>query len=68
MATQIGSGSTLLATYIPDLTDTANVQTALKQLYYGTTGGTLSTTTGIYGALYTLFSGSPTIGGDYYYW
>lgn len=64
MATQIGSGSTLLATYIPDLTDTANVQTALKQLYYGTTGGTLSTTTGIYGALYTLYTGNPTLAGD----
>lgn len=64
MATQIGSGSTLLATYIPDLTDTANVQTALKQLYYGTTGGTLSTTTGIYGALYTLYTGNPTLAGN----
>jgi len=64
MATQIGSGSTTLATYIPDLADTANIQTALKQLYYGTTGGTLSTTTGIYGALYTLYTGNPTLSGN----
>jgi len=64
MATQIGSGSTTLATYIPDLADTANIQTALKQLYYGTTGGTLSTTTGIYGALYTLYTGNPTLAGN----
>lgn len=64
MATQIGSGTTTLATYIPDLTDTANIQTALKQLYYGTSAGTLSTTTGIYGALYTLFSGNPTLAGN----
>jgi hypothetical protein len=64
MATLLGTGTTTLATYIPDLTDTANIQTALKQLYYGTTAGTLSTTTGIYGALYTLYSGNPTLAGN----
>ena len=65
MATQIGTGTgTTLATFIPDLTDTANVQTALKQLYYGTVGGTLSQTTGIYGALYTLYTGNPTLAGN----
>jgi hypothetical protein len=64
MATQIGSGSTTLATYIPDLADTANIQTALKQLYYGTVGGTLNQTTGIYGALYTLYTGNPTLAGN----
>ena len=64
MATLLGTGTTTLATYIPDLTDTANIQTALKQLYYGTTAGTLSQTTGIYGALYTLYSGNPTLAGN----
>lgn len=63
MATQIGSGTGVLATYLANLADTSNIETALKQLYYGTTNGTLSQTTGIYGALYTLYSGSPTIGG-----
>jgi len=64
MAIQIGSGTGVLATYLPDLTDTANIQTALKQLYYGTTAGTLSQTTGIYGALYTLYTGDPTLAGN----
>lgn len=64
MATLIGSGTTTLATYIPDLADAANIQTALKQLYYGTTAGTLSTTNGVYGALYTLYSGNPTLNGS----
>lgn len=64
MATQIGSGTGTLATYIPDLTDTSDITVALKQLYYGTTGGTLSTTTGIYGALYTLYTGNPTLAGN----
>ena len=64
MATLIGSGSTLLATYIPDLSDAANIQTALKQLYYGTTAGTLSQNVGIYGALYTLYTGDPTLSGN----
>jgi len=65
MATQIGTGTgTTLATFIPDLADTANVQTALKQLYYGTTNATLSQTTGIYGALYTLYTGNPTLAGN----
>jgi hypothetical protein len=64
MATQIGSGTGVLSTYIPDLTDSANIQTALKQLYYGTTAGTLSQTVGIYGALYTLYSGNPTLAGN----
>jgi hypothetical protein len=65
MATQIGTGTgTTLATFIPDLADTANIQTALKQLYYGTTNATLSQTTGIYGALYTLYTGNPTLSGN----
>lgn len=64
MATLIGTGSTLLASYIPDLGDAANIQTALKQLYYGTTAGTLSQTVGVYGALYTLYSGNPTLAGN----
>jgi hypothetical protein len=64
MATTIGSGSGTLASLIPDLTDVSNIQTALKQLYYGTVGGTLSTTTGIYGALYTLYTGNPTLAGN----
>lgn len=64
MATQIGSGTTTLATYIPDLTDVSDITVALKQMYYGTTAGTLSTTTGIYGALYTLYTGNPTLAGN----
>lgn len=64
MATQIGSGTGVLATYLANLGDVSNIETALKQLYYGTTGGTLSQTTGIYGALYTLFTGNPTLAGN----
>lgn len=64
MATQIGSGTGVLATYLANLADTSNIETALKQLYYGTAGGTLSTSTGIYGALYTLFTGNPTLAGS----
>ena len=41
------------APYIPDLTETANIQTALKYLYYGSTGAAL-TTDGLYGALSSL--------------
>jgi len=63
MAT-LGTGSTVLATLMPELTDTANIQTAMKQLYYGTSDGTLSNSTGIYGALYTLFTGNPTLAGS----
>jgi hypothetical protein len=63
MAT-LGTGSTVLATLMPELTDTANIQTAMKQLYYGTSDGTLSNTTGIYGALYILFTGNPTLAGN----
>ena len=36
--------------HIPDLTESADIQTALKYLYYGT-GGTLNSANGIYGAL-----------------
>jgi lipopolysaccharide export system protein LptA len=64
MATTVGTGSGTLASLIPDLADASNIQTALKQLYYGTTGGTLSQTTGVYGALYTLYSGNPTLAGS----
>jgi hypothetical protein len=38
--------------FIPDLADTANIQTALKLLYYGTTQA--ATTNGIYGSLASL--------------
>jgi hypothetical protein len=64
MATLLGSGTAFSTTYIPDLADIADIQTALKQLYYGTTGGTLTTSAGIYGALYTLYSGNPTLAGN----
>jgi hypothetical protein len=63
MATIVGTGSGTLASLIPDLSDTSNIQTALKQLYYGTSNGTASQTTGIYGALYTLYTGNPTLAG-----
>ena len=64
MASSIGSTiASFGASYIPDLSDTANIQTALKYLYYGSTGAA-NTSNGIYGALYTLFSGSPTFAGD----
>lgn len=64
MATSVGTGSGVLSSYIPDLADTANIQTALKQLYYGTTGGTLDQTKGVYGGLYTLYTGNPTLAGN----
>ena len=38
--------------FIPDLTESANIQTALKLLYYGTTQ--TATTNGIYGSLASL--------------
>jgi len=38
--------------FIPDLTDSANIQSALKLLYYGTTQ--TATTNGIYGSLASL--------------
>jgi hypothetical protein len=38
--------------FIPDLTDTADIQSALKLLYYGTTQA--ATTNGIYGSLASL--------------
>ena len=64
MASTIGSTiASFGAPFIPDLADTANVQTALKLLYYGT-GGTLNNNNGIYGALYTLYSGNPTLSGN----
>jgi hypothetical protein len=41
------------APYVPDLTEIANIQTALKYLYYGSTGAAV-TANGIYGALSSL--------------
>ena len=64
MASSIGSTvASFGASFIPDLTDTADIQTALKLLYYGT-GGTLNNSNGIHGALYTLYTGNPTLAGS----
>ena len=64
MASSIGSSiASFGASFIPDLSDNANIQTALKLLYYGT-GGTLNNSNGIHGALYTLYSGNPTLAGN----
>jgi hypothetical protein len=64
MASSIGSSiASFGASYIPDLTDTADIQTALKSLYFGSTGAAV-TTNGIYGALYTLYTGNPTLAGN----
>jgi len=53
--------------YLPDYTDYADIRTALNNFYYGNTntanGGTGSASQGIYGALYTLYSGNPTLTG-----
>ena len=48
---------------MPDLADAANIQTALKYLYFGSTGAA-STTDGIYGALHRLYVGNPTFAGS----
>jgi hypothetical protein len=63
--TTIQSGSPIASfgdSYMPSLSDAADIQTALKALYFGSTGAA-NTSNGIYGALYTLYTGSPTIGG-----
>ena len=63
MANSITSPSTSFgASYIPDLTESANIQDALKYLYFGSTGSA-NTSNGIYGALYTLYTGTPTLTG-----
>jgi hypothetical protein len=63
MSSSIGSSiASFGASYIPDLADAANIQSALKSLYFGSTGAA-ENNNGIYGALYTLYTGSPTIGG-----
>ena len=56
MASSIGTTpvSGVGTSFIPDLTDTANIQSALKLLYYGTTQA--ATTNGIYGSLASLQS------------
>jgi hypothetical protein len=48
--------------FMPSLSDTADIQTALKALYFGTTGAA-NTNNGIYGALHRLYIGSPTLAG-----
>jgi len=54
MASSIGTTpvSGVGTSFIPDLTDTADIQSALKLLYYGTTQ--TATTNGIYGSLASL--------------
>jgi hypothetical protein len=51
------------APHIPDLSDAANIQTALKYLYYGSTG-VAANSDGIYGALQRLYVGNPTLAGN----
>jgi hypothetical protein len=48
---------------IPDLTEAANIQNALRYLYFGSTGSA-STSAGIYGALHRLYVGDPTLAGN----
>lgn len=50
--------------YMPSLSDPANIQDALKSLYFGVSTATPSANNGIYGALYTLYSGNPTLSGN----
>jgi hypothetical protein len=68
MSTTIGTSpiSGIGTSYIPELTDTADIQAALKLLYYGSTSA--ATTSGIYGSLTYLktspaFTGNVSIGG-----
>lgn len=64
--TTIQSGSPIASfgdSYMPSLSDAADIQTALKALYFGSTGAA-NTSNGIYGALYTLYTGSPTLAGN----
>jgi hypothetical protein len=51
------------APHMPDLSEAANIQTALKYLYYGSTG-IAANTDGIYGALQRLYVGDPTLAGN----
>lgn len=63
MATTIGSTIASFGdSYIPALSDTANIQTALQWLYFGSSA-TANTSNGVYGALKTLYDGSPTLTG-----
>jgi len=50
------------APYMPDLSEAANIQAALKYLYYGSTG-VASNSDGLYGALQRLYVGNPTLAG-----
>jgi hypothetical protein len=48
---------------MPDLSEAANIQTALKYLYFGSTG-VATNSDGIYGALQRLYVGNPTLAGN----
>lgn len=64
--TTIQSGNSIASfgdSFMPSLSDSADIQVALKALYFGSTG-TPVTTSGIYGALYTLYTGNPTLAGN----
>lgn len=64
--TTIQSGFSLASfgdSYMPSYSDAADIQKALKALYFGSTGAPVSTS-GIYGALYTLYTGNPTLAGN----
>ena len=64
--TTIQSGSPIASfgdSYMPSYSDAADIQTALKALYFGSTG-VANTSNGIYGALYTLYTGNPTLAGN----
>jgi hypothetical protein len=58
-----GSSGDYSKAYIPDLADSANILTAFKNFYYGTTNGNSDLTKGIYGALETLYYGNPVLAG-----
>jgi hypothetical protein len=63
MSSSIGSSiASFGASYIPDLADAANIQSALKSLYFGSTGAA-ENNNGIYGALRTLYIGNPSLAG-----
>jgi hypothetical protein len=64
--TTIQSGNSIASfgdSFMPSFSDSADIQVALKALYFGSTG-TPVTTSGIYGALYTLYTGNPTLAGN----
>jgi hypothetical protein len=50
--------------FMPSLSDSANIQDALKSLYFGLTPTSPNSNNGIYGALKTLYSGNPTLSGS----